>query len=143
MRLKTKSRSVYTFPVVVPPVTHKSSILPDALGPVWELVERRLIEANEVIVFGYSCPALDFESANLLRRSLSARQSATGAFHASPTTGCVVARFIGRLHGRLPKSRQVGEETGRPRLARLPQSLILSRNLRSALRALTDNAAHG
>ena len=25
--------------------------------------------ADEIVVFGYSCPMLDFESANLLRRS--------------------------------------------------------------------------
>jgi hypothetical protein len=69
MTVKGPKRSEYTLPVIVPPVTHKSSVLPDALAPVWALAERRLIEADHVIVFGYSCPPLDFESANLLVRA--------------------------------------------------------------------------
>jgi hypothetical protein len=96
MRLKTTSRTVYTFPVVVPPVTHKSSVLPDALGPVWELAERRLIEADRVIVFGYSCPALDFESANLLRRANEARNDPPRWTVIDPA-GEVVTRYISLL----------------------------------------------
>lgn len=63
MTLNRKSRRVYTLPVVVPPVTHKSSVLHNALGPVWTLAERRLATADDDVVFGYSCPPLDFESA--------------------------------------------------------------------------------
>jgi hypothetical protein len=96
MRVKTESRSVYTFPVVVPPVTHKSSVLPGALGPVWELAERRLIEADRVIVFGYSCPALDFESANLLRRASETRDHAPQWTVIDPA-GEVATRYISLL----------------------------------------------
>ncbi len=60
---------VYTLPVIIPPVTHKSSVLHKALDPVWTLAETRLIEADDVVVFGYSCPPLDFESANLMTRA--------------------------------------------------------------------------
>jgi hypothetical protein len=59
----------YGLPVVVPPVSHKSAVLHKRLQPVWRLAERRLKEADEIIIFGYSCPPLDFESANMLRRS--------------------------------------------------------------------------
>ena len=69
MTVGTGKRKTYALPVVVPPVTHKSSVVPSILEPVWGLAERRLIEADRVVVFGYSCPPLDFESANLLRRS--------------------------------------------------------------------------
>ena len=95
MRLKTETRTVYTFPVVVPPVTDKSCVLPDALGPVWELA-RRLVEADQVIVFGYSCPTLDFESANLLRRASEAR-SAAPMWSAIDPAGEVATRYISLL----------------------------------------------
>jgi hypothetical protein len=41
----TRKRKVYTLPVVVPPVNHKSSVMPTPLGRVWTLAERRLIDA--------------------------------------------------------------------------------------------------
>jgi hypothetical protein len=65
----TRKRSTYALPIVVPPVTHKSSVLHDDLRKVWKSAEDALDEADELIVFGYSCPPLDFESANQLRRS--------------------------------------------------------------------------
>jgi hypothetical protein len=92
MRVSGK-RSVYALPVVVPPVTHKSSVLPTALGPVWALAEERLAEADRVVVFGYSCPALDFESANLLRRSQE-RRSKKASFTVIDPDGAVANRYI-------------------------------------------------
>ena len=56
-------------PVVVPPVTHKSAVLHDDLKGLWRLAERALKAADEIVIFGYSCPPLDFESANQLRRA--------------------------------------------------------------------------
>lgn len=64
-----KGRATYALPVVVPPVSHKFSVLPDTLKPLWRLAEDRLRAADDVVVFGYSCPALDHESANLLART--------------------------------------------------------------------------
>jgi hypothetical protein len=40
---------------------------------LWRLSEQALTQADEIVVFGYSCPALDFESSNQLRRSQRAR----------------------------------------------------------------------
>jgi hypothetical protein len=96
MKRKGEKRAVYTFPVVVPPVTHKSSVLPNALGPVWELAEKRLVEADEIIVFGYSCPVLDFESANLLRRAQEKR-SGVPTWTVIDPNGEVANRYIGLL----------------------------------------------
>lgn len=62
-------RSTHALPIVVPPVTHKSSVLHDDLRSVWRHAEDALAQADELVVFGYSCPPLDFESANQLRRS--------------------------------------------------------------------------
>jgi hypothetical protein len=62
-------RSTYALPVVVPPVSHKSAVLHNVLQGVWRQAEDALRKADEILVFGYSCPQLDFESSNLLRRS--------------------------------------------------------------------------
>lgn len=59
-----------TLPIIVPPVTHKSAILHNSLKPLWVHAENRLKSAAIIIVFGYSCPIIDFESCNLIRRSL-------------------------------------------------------------------------
>lgn len=96
MTLSRQSRMVYTLPVVVPPVTHKSSVLHTALGPVWTLAEQRLIEADHVIAFGYSCPALDFESANLLTRAQRQRPKGSRLSLIDPN-GAVVTRYIDLL----------------------------------------------
>jgi hypothetical protein len=59
-----------TFPIVVPPVAAKARIMHDRIRPLWALAGESLREATSVIIFGYSCPAVDFESANLIGRSL-------------------------------------------------------------------------
>jgi hypothetical protein len=69
MTISGPSRTRHTFPLVIPPVTHKSAVLHDAIKPVWTEAEDRLKEADHLVIFGYSCPALDFESSNMLRRS--------------------------------------------------------------------------
>lgn len=70
MMLDTKGRAKFTFPIVVPPVVHKSGILHNDLKPIWSLAGERLRAADRVVIFGYSCPANDWESANLLSRAL-------------------------------------------------------------------------
>lgn len=69
LRFQSDKNRLYTFPLIVPPVNHKSAIIHDDLRPLWNLAEERLINAAEIVVFGYSCPQTDFESANLLRRA--------------------------------------------------------------------------
>lgn len=69
MTVSGPSRRQHTLPLVIPPVTHKSAVLHHAIRPVWEEAERRLERADHIVIFGYSCPALDFESSNMLRRS--------------------------------------------------------------------------
>ncbi|MEM1085444.1 MAG: hypothetical protein AAGI48_15135 [Verrucomicrobiota bacterium] len=68
MGFKKNKRTTYTFPLIVPPVNHKAAILHRDLHPIWSTAERNLRESEEIVVFGYSCPPTDFESANLLRR---------------------------------------------------------------------------
>ncbi len=63
-------RSMYTFPMVVPPVVNKAAILHSELLSVWESAQKALKTSSKVIVFGYSCPQSDYESANLISRSI-------------------------------------------------------------------------
>ncbi len=60
----------HTLPVIVPPITHKSIILHNHIRRLWRMAEKELKAANEVVIFGYSCPVMDFESSNLIQRSL-------------------------------------------------------------------------
>lgn len=70
MRHARRGGALSTLPVIVPPVTHKSGILHDRIRPLWTKAKGALQKANEVVIFGYSCPAMDFESSNLIQRSL-------------------------------------------------------------------------
>jgi hypothetical protein len=69
MALQSTQRQLYTLPVIVPPVTHKSAVLHSNMIDLWSYAEKRLRDAEKIVIFGYSCPALDVESSNQLRRS--------------------------------------------------------------------------
>lgn len=69
MRINSGKRSSHTFPLIIPPVNHKAALIHHELHPLWRMAEERLTGANQIIVFGYSCPPTDFESANMLRRA--------------------------------------------------------------------------
>lgn len=75
LKLETTAKKKFTFPLVIPPVVHKSGILHKDLMPVWDLALKRLSEADRVVIFGYSCPQNDWESANLICRALNANSS--------------------------------------------------------------------
>jgi len=66
----TGKRRQYMFPIVVPPVLNKASILHNLLKPIWSEAETALSEADEVVFYGYSCPESDIESANMIRRGV-------------------------------------------------------------------------
>jgi len=93
MALNRPARTVYTLPVVVPPVTHKSSVLHDSMSDIWTLAEQRLVSAERIVIFGYSCPALDFESSNLLRRAQLRRKTQAEVSVVDPD-GDVATRYI-------------------------------------------------
>jgi hypothetical protein len=90
MRVSGK-RTTHALPIVVPPVTHKSAVLPEEMKGVWSSAESALKEADELVIFGYSCPALDFESANLLRRSQRHHKSRISVIDPD---GRIAARYI-------------------------------------------------
>ena len=89
-----RQRHLYTLPVIVPPVSHKSSVLHNSMRELWRLSEQALHDADEIVVFGYSCPPLDFESSNQLRRSQMNRteQPSISVIDRDPA---IASRYIG------------------------------------------------
>jgi hypothetical protein len=75
MKLTLPRRAYYTFPLIVPPVTHKSVILNESIRPIWAKAEESLMKADEIMIFGYSCPPMDFESSNLIERAIKANNN--------------------------------------------------------------------
>jgi hypothetical protein len=68
-------RTQYTLPVIVPPVTHKSGILHNKVKKLWGLAETALKKADDITIFGYSCPIMDFESINLIQRAVNYKKN--------------------------------------------------------------------
>ena len=68
-------RKYHSFPIIIPPVILKSHIFHDNLDIIWKEAEKRLKEATEIVTFGYSFPASDYESVNLFKRALKANQN--------------------------------------------------------------------
>jgi hypothetical protein len=60
----------YTLPVIVPPVPNKAEIYHSKILNLWSYANDALIDADELLIFGYSCPSSDTESKNLLRTTL-------------------------------------------------------------------------
>lgn len=85
-------RKYFSFPIIIPPVIHKSEIFHGHLGIVWEETQKRLEEAAEIVAFGYSFPASDFESANLFKRAMKANQNELTLSIIDPDPS-VVSRF--------------------------------------------------
>jgi hypothetical protein len=96
MTLQRTQRQMYTLPIVVPPVTHKSAVLHDHMSELWRLAELSLRQADELVIFGYSCPALDFESSNQLRRSQVGRSKRPRVSVIDPSAS-VAERYISLL----------------------------------------------
>lgn len=96
MTLQSTQRSMYTLPVIVPPVTHKSGVIHPNVVDLWRLSEESLRKAEELVIFGYSCPTLDIESSNQLRRSQIQRSDAARIAVIDPD-GSVAHRYISLL----------------------------------------------
>ena len=63
------SRSVSLISLVVPPIYEKASRYQQVIKPIWDKARSALLQADELIVFGYSFPDMDFAAKSLLRQS--------------------------------------------------------------------------
>lgn len=57
-------------PLIVPPVPSKMTIIPNKLKNIWTKAEDAIKKSNEIVIYGYSLPEADMESANMIRRSI-------------------------------------------------------------------------
>lgn len=63
---KPGKKKLYVQPIILPPVTGKRGLLHKGVGRLWQTAANALRDADRVIVFGYSCPPMDFEAKILL-----------------------------------------------------------------------------
>ena len=68
-RFKERSRTMPVIPFVVPPIYEKSTQYQEAIDPIWRRAEKTLMDADRLIIFGYSFPSADFAAKRLLRRA--------------------------------------------------------------------------
>ena len=68
--LNRKGQTEFTLPIIVPPVQNKSEIYHSNIRDLWDRAREALNDADELVIYGYSCPSSDTESENLLRITL-------------------------------------------------------------------------
>ncbi len=86
------SRRLRGYPTLVPPVPNKSSLFHDEISRLWSLAFGELSTADEILVFGYSCPNADQEAANLIRSAAGLNSNLSRVSIIDPNPG-VIARF--------------------------------------------------
>lgn len=89
--------SKFMFPIVVPPVIHKSEIFHEEIKRLWKYAEDALQTCNEMVIFGYSCSALDFESSNLFKRAVRKNTILKNITIIDPNSE-VLKRYVDLLH---------------------------------------------
>lgn len=62
---------VKTIPRIIPPVGDKSKIFHSQIQNLWLYANAKLSNANELIIYGYSCPKTDLASKDLFKSALS------------------------------------------------------------------------
>jgi hypothetical protein len=70
-------RTYPTWPVVVPPVYAKDSLIKRYLATPWEEARTQLSQADAIFFFGYSMPETDIQAERLFSRALRRNGSAT------------------------------------------------------------------
>ncbi len=68
--LNRKGQSEFTLPIIVPPVHNKTEIYHSNILDLWDRAREALNDADELVIYGYSCPSSDTESEDLLRIAL-------------------------------------------------------------------------
>jgi hypothetical protein len=92
-RAGTGRTSWDTWPIVVPPVYAKQA-LRSAIQPAWADARAALGDADRVVFFGYSLPAIDVEAEKLFERALAANTKAAGVDVINPAAEAA-ARYAG------------------------------------------------
>lgn len=92
-------RNFYGYPILVPPVPHKSSLFHDQVRDLWLSASSTLAAAEDLYIFGYSCPPSDQEAANLIRSTAGINSSMVRLTIIDPDTN-VIRRFASLTEAR-------------------------------------------
>lgn len=98
-RVKDGNGSSSPWALVIPPLQNKIRAYPTGLRGLWGEAELALQGAEELTVFGYSCPAVDHEAESLLRGSLHMNSVLT-TLRIVDSDPAVAARFAPMVGGR-------------------------------------------
>jgi hypothetical protein len=92
-------RRWYVWPVIVPPIYAKQSLIRAFMPSVWAEARAALEACDRVVFFGYSLPQADIEAEKMFQRALTSNGSAPwiGVIDPSPE---VVGRFAKLLPGK-------------------------------------------
>ena len=88
----TYKKKFLTLAAIVPPVGHKAGVIHTAFADIWISARHALQDADEIVVFGYSCPEQDRESENLIKGSL-LKNSRVKAFSVIDPSSAVIKRY--------------------------------------------------
>jgi hypothetical protein len=91
----------YTWPVIIPPVYAKQSLI-HTVQASWDEAREELQDADRVIFFGYSLPQADIEAEKLFQRALAANTNASSVEVVNPDP--VSAERYARLVPKKPMS---------------------------------------
>ena len=83
-------KSMATYPVIIPPIVGKSSALHHNIKGIWDLAQKRLERATDVVIFGYSFPQTDYESVHLLEDTIGKGKSCRRISVINPDASVVV-----------------------------------------------------
>jgi len=59
-----------TLPIIVPPIKKKTQIFHSKILNLWPKAKKALINADEILIYGYSCPRSDKECQKLLKTAI-------------------------------------------------------------------------
>lgn len=92
-RKRSGRSSWYTWPVIIPPVYAKQSLI-HTIQETWDEARDDLTEADRVVFFGYSLPHADIEAEKLFQRAINANTSAEQLDVVNPDPAAA-ARYAG------------------------------------------------
>lgn len=93
----TGNRRTPLLPFIVPPVYEKSAHIRDVVQPAWDSARQALRTADELVIFGYSCPAADQAARNMIKNAFHHNSSVNHVhiIDPSPSTSARIGELLG------------------------------------------------
>lgn len=92
---KASSNGLVSMPLIIPPVQKKEyDQFGNLFNSLWEEAEKRLIEANEIFIIGYSFPRTDYRSSELFKSAFTKRKDMPRVIIINPSPESIEERFL-------------------------------------------------